>query len=85
MSKKSLDQKELEKSYQIPIEKYKRKPGDLKIQLQVIEARHLHKVDLFKGTSAYTCLYCLSEVQPRAHTNVIKKNLSPQWNEMLEA
>lgn len=29
-------------------------------------------------------VYVMNEVQPRSKTKVVKKTLSPQWNEMLE-
>lgn len=32
----------------------------------------------------YMCVYVMNEVQPRVKTKVMKKTLSPQWNEMLE-
>jgi len=50
----------------------------------VIEAKNLHKIDMFGKCNPYVCVYVLSEVQPRAKSKVIKKTLDPVWHEMLE-
>lgn len=81
---KVFNEKELERAYELPLEIYEKKPGDIHIQVQVIEAKNLVPVDLLGKSSPYLCMFVLGEANPRAKTKVIKKSINPQWNEMLE-
>lgn len=80
----TASENELEKSYNIALENYKRQPGDLKMQLQIIESKNLLPTDILGKSNPYVCLYVLGEVHPRAKTKVIKKTVNPTWNEMLD-
>jgi Ca2+-dependent lipid-binding protein len=83
--KTTVTENELEKSYNIALEQYKRQPGDLKLSMQVIECKNLLPTDVFGKSNPYVCLYVLGEVHPRSKTKVVKKTTNPQWNEMMEA
>eukprot|EP01080_Neovahlkampfia_damariscottae_P003934 gene3934-7144_t len=81
---KSVDSSKLQKSYNITLEKYERKKGDLKVSCQVIQAKNICGTDVFGKSNPYVCVFVMGGIHPRTKTKVIKKSTSPKWNELVD-
>ncbi|KAL0482778.1 hypothetical protein AKO1_014240 [Acrasis kona] len=73
-----------QRSYDTPIQEYERQPTDIKVQIQVIEARNMASIGLFGSTNPYLGVYVATDNFPRCKSKTVKKNLNPRWNEMIE-